>query len=298
MLSRKRKYFKQWFILSVSLLLISIVSCNNSPEDPAQFSVAFFTDIHLNMVDNGCFEGLNKAISIADSFGVDFILTGGDNVDIDVLKDDSATAFKLYEKYFEIIQSSPVKIFSAIGNHDRYSGARFEDPMRGSALFESFLGKSYYSNDHKNWHFITLNTVQNVNGQYAINDIQKDWLINDLNGLGKKVPIVIICHVPFLSTYTPATSDRYGFDSFSNFRDILNLFEDYNLKLVLQGHQHLYEEIKVRNVQYITGGAISASWWGGPYYRTEEGFLLLNFTENDFSWNYIDYGWEAKKPIK
>jgi hypothetical protein len=71
------------------------------------------------------------------------------------------------------------------------------------------------------------------------------------------------------------------------------LFENYNLKLVLQGHQHLYEEIKVKDVQFITGGAVSASWWGGPYYGTEEGFLLLKFSDDDFSWQYVDYGWEV-----
>lgn len=285
---------KKWLVLSTLIILFSFLSCDNETEEKDSFSVAFFTDIHLNMGDNGCFQGLDKAISMADSFGVDFILTGGDNVDIDVLKDDSVSAYTLYGKFSEVMQSSPVKIYPAIGNHDRYSGSYFNDPMSGAALFESFLGKSYYSIDHKNWHFITLNTVQTVQGQYAIDDTQKSWLIEDIKGLDKNVPTVLVCHVPFLSTYTPATSGKYGFDSFSNFREILDLFENINLKLVLQGHQHLYEEIKTRNIQFITGGAVSASWWGGPYYGTEEGFLLLNFSENNFTWEYIEYGWEPQ----
>ena len=138
-----------------------------------------------------------------------------------------------------------------------------------------------------------MNTVQTVSGQYAVDEKQKEWLIDDLKSISKNTPLVLTCHVPFISVYTPATSDRYGFDSFSNFREILNLFENYNLKLVLQGHQHLYEEIKVKDVQFITGGAVSASWWGGPYYGTEEGFLLLKFSDDDFSWQYVDYGWEV-----
>lgn len=284
---------KRCFRLAVYIFLIGSTSCINEVENTESFSVAFFTDIHLNMGDNGCFQGLDKAIYMADSFGVDFILTGGDNVDIDVLKDDSITAYELYNRFSEVIQLSPLKIYPAIGNHDRYSGARFEDPLREEGLFESYLGESYYSFTHKSWHFITLNTVQTIDGQYAIDEIQKNWLINDLKTIDKNTPLVLTCHVPFISVYTPATSNKYGFDSFSNFREILNLFENYNLRLVLQGHQHLYEEVKVRNVQFITGGAISASWWGGPYYGTEEGFLLLQFTKDDFSWQYVDYGWEV-----
>jgi len=65
--------------------------------------------------------------------------------------------------------------------------------------------------------------------------------------------------------------------------------------LVLQGHMHLYEEIKVKGVQFITAGAVSASWWGGVYHGTEEGYLLLHMDGDNFHWEYLDYGWEAKK---
>ena len=72
------------------------------------------------------------------------------------------------------------------------------------------------------------------------------------------------------------------------------MFENKNLKLVLQGHMHLYEEIKVKGVQFITAGAVSASWWGGAYHGTEEGFLKIDIDGNDFDWEYVDYGWEVQ----
>lgn len=72
------------------------------------------------------------------------------------------------------------------------------------------------------------------------------------------------------------------------------MFDNKNLKLVLQGHMHLYEEIKVKGVQFITAGAISASWWGGPYYGTEEGYLKVDINGNNFDWEYVDYGWEVE----
>lgn len=44
----------------------------------------------------------------------------------------------------------------------------------------------------------------------------------------------------------------------------------------------------------ITGGAVSAAWWEGPYLGTEEGFLLLKVSGNSVIWEYIDYGWAVK----
>ena len=272
--------------LILFLLPIVFTGCKTKGDPGASFSIAFFTDIHLNMGNNGCFDGFRKAIHSADSLGVDFIITGGDNVDIDVLKDDSTTAHELYRRFRSIQEESPMDFFTTIGNHDRYTGAYFEDPLRGATLFESYLGSSYYSFDHKNWHFIVLNTVEVVDGQYAVGPEQYEWLRKDLDQTDHEIPIVLVGHVPVLSVYTPAVSETYGFDSFSNFREVLNLFTDHNLKLVLQGHQHLYEEILTRDIQYITGGAVSASWWGGPYYGTEEGFLLVHFDGEEFNWKY------------
>ena len=284
----------QSFILFLFLALF-ITSCSQQKQQKPVFKIAFLTDIHLNMGENGCFEGFQKALQTANTKDIDFVLTGGDNMDIDVLKEDSTTAHELYKRFMKIKENYPVPIYPAIGNHDRYTGAYFDDPMRGSNLFESYLEKSYYEFDHKGWKFIVLNTVQVVDGQYAVGPEQYEWLKGVLKNTDKSTPLVLVGHVPLLSVYTPAVSEKYGFDSFSNFREILNLIKDYNFKLALQGHQHLYEEIYTRGVQYITGGAVSASWWGGPYYETEEGFLVLSFYEDDFEWEYIDYGWEINK---
>ena len=71
------------------------------------------------------------------------------------------------------------------------------------------------------------------------------------------------------------------------------MFKGKNLKLVLQGHQHLYEEIKTLGVQFVTAGAVSANWWGGNYHGTEEGYLLVKIDGDKFTHEYVDYGWEV-----
>jgi DNA repair exonuclease SbcCD nuclease subunit len=275
-------------VLFVSLIWIKAIETN---EDTDTFSFAFLTDIHLNKGDNDCFKGLEKAIYSVKEHHADFILTGGDNVDIDVPGKDSSTAHYLYGQYAELIANSGINYFASIGNHDRFFGCEKSNPLYEKGLFEKYLNKSYFSFDHKGWHFIVLNTSNSV-----VKAEQKQWLAADLKKIDSETPIIISTHVPFLSVYYPALQGKYtDTDTFKNFKEIWDMFEDKNLKLVLQGHMHLYEEIKVKGVQFITAGAVSASWWGGAYHGTEEGYLLINIDGNDFDWEYVDYGWEAKK---
>jgi hypothetical protein len=104
---------------------------------------------------------------------------------------------------------------------------------------------------------------------------------------------VLIQHVPVYSLYYPAVEAKFSpWDVVCNFREELNLFREHNLKLVLQGHQHIHEEILMQDVQYITGGAVSANWWKGSFHGTEEGFLLVQARDDgEFEWEYVDIGW-------
>ena len=80
-----------------------------------------------------------------------------------------------------------------------------------------------------------------------------------------------------------------------NSAEVLKLFKDHNLKLVLQGHLHWVEDLFIEGkTHFITGGAVAGrpSWKGT---RTgEEGFMLIKIKGEKVSWNYIDYGWETR----
>ena len=287
------KQFTMKYLFFTLVFFTTICTNASQPVAPAKntkFSFAFFTDIHLNDGDNDCFEGFDKAIADAKSKKVDFILTGGDNVDIDVLGDDAKTAHERYQKYARAIKNSGITFYPTIGNHDRFFGCSKDDPLYNEGLFEKYLHKSYYSFNYKGWHFIVLNTANSV-----VDTKQKQWLANDLSKLDAKTPIIVSTHVPFLTVYYPTLQGKYtSADTCSNFKEIWDMFEGKNLKLVLQGHMHLYEEIKVKGVQFITAGAVSADWWGGPFHGTEEGYLKVNIHGDNFGWEYVDYGWKVK----
>ncbi len=284
---------KKQLTLLVSLMLACGVSTAQE-----KFSFAFLTDVHLNKNPKArSYDGLKQAIQSADASGADFILTGGDNVDVDGMKADrKADAAQLYQDYKELIAASSLKWYLTIGNHDRYWGDGPDGGTYGEALFQSFFGDTYYTFDHKGWRFIVLNSTEICEGNYCISDVQYEWLETVLANTPATQPIIVSTHVPFLSLYYPVLEGRYtATDTFANQKQVFDRFSDHNLKLVLQGHQHLYEEIKVKGVQFITAGAVSAGWWGGAFHGTEEGFLHVHTDGDAFTWEYIDYGWEVKK---
>ena len=80
-----------------------------------------------------------------------------------------------------------------------------------------------------------------------------------------------------------------------NAREVLDLFEGHTLRLVLQGHLHYLEDIEVNGTHFITAGAVSGRWWSGSNHGVEEGFLMIYVKGDEFSWEYVDYGWEVEK---
>ena len=262
------------------------------------FSFAFLTDMHVNLnPQSRSLAGFKQAVRSAEASGIDFIISGGDNVDVDGMKKERREeATQLYKDYKKVVDDSAVKWYLTIGNHDRFWDDSQPHNTYGDALFSSFFGETYYSFNHKGWLFIVLNTTQICNGKYCIDDVQQKWLTNLLDRTPADQPIVISTHVPFLSLYYPVLEGRYtDSDTFGNQKEVFDMFANHNLRLVLQGHQHLYEEIKIKDVQFITAGAVSANWWAGPFHGTEEGFLKVNIHGGDFDWEYVDYGWDVQR---
>jgi len=117
----------------------------------------------------------------------------------------------------------------------------------------------------------------------------------DISKTEKKTPTVIITHIPLLTLqsqyfYGSLAPNSQG-DVIVNSKEVLNLFKDSNLKLVLQGHLHYYEKLEIIDKTFITGGAVCASWWEGPYNGTQEGFVVLDIDGDKFNAVYHDYDW-------
>ena len=169
-------------------------------------------------------------------------------------------------------------------------------------MFEKRIGPRYQRIDHKGWVFLILDSVvKDRKGGYegGIDSEQIQWLKNQLASTSSETPIVISLHIPLLTTEAQilrgATAANEPGEVVVNSKEVLDLFQNHNLKLVLQGHLHYYETLFVFGTNYVTGGSVAAAWWEGPYLGTEEGFLMVKVKGDEVSWEYVDYGWAVKK---
>lgn len=289
-------------VLSLMLIILGL-HANVSSQD---FSFIFMTDIHVKP-EAGATAGFLKAIDTANQLPADFVITGGDLV-FDVMRGNKGRGDSLFNLYKTCIKKIKVPIYNCIGNHELFgiykeSGIDSTDPDYKYGMFERHLGPTYYSFNHKGWHFIVVNSIVEKNRRYQgrIHEKQMEWLKSDLSLISQDMPVVMVTHIPFVSAFqqvnpSNAAQTAESGQWISNRDEVLKLFEHKNLKLVLQGHLHWLEDINVKNkTRFITGGAIAGrpSWRGARH--NEEGFLHIKIKDGDIQWSYIDYGWEPRE---
>lgn len=306
-------------IITIALFFLSfnINAQNKSTSDsrksnPEDFSFVFMTDIHLQP-ERGAQEAFQKVIDSVNKLNVDFIITGGDLV-YDVLRGNFNRSDSLFKTYAKTIKKFNVPVYNTIGNHELFgiykeSDIDKEHPDYKYGMYERYLGKRYYSFDHKGWHFISLCSIEEKDQRYIglIDDEQKEWLKNDIAKLDPDTPIIISTHIPFISTYKqryPKNKTKEAPNELwiYNRTEILEMFNDLNLKLVLQGHMHWIEDINIQNkTRYITGGSVAGrpSWRrkddrGDDVYFDEEGFMVIEVKDGSISWKYLDNKWESR----
>ena len=299
---------KRFRLLLVSILFASLfIGCaENGKNNDKDFSFVFMTDIHVQWKRHAK-EGFTAAVNKINKINPDFVITGGDLI-MDALGQKLPRADSLYNLYFDVTSHLQMPIYNTIGNHEvlglyKESGVSPDDPDYGKNLFLRKMNydKTYQSFNYKGWHFILLDAIGFTKERkyYGhIDSLQIEWLKKDLQGISETTPIVISVHIPFFSIYKQMregpTAAFKGNEVIVNALQVLDLFKDYNLKLVLQGHLHELEDIYYKGVHFITGGAVCAAWWTGPNVGHPEGFVVVDVKGDEFTWHYQTYGWDAK----
>jgi 3',5'-cyclic AMP phosphodiesterase CpdA len=268
------------------------------------FSFVYATDVHI-MPERNATQGFLQAIDTINKLAPDFVLTGGDNI-MDALGQTYSRSDSLYNLWQKTVTNLKMPVYHTIGNHEVFglyekSGIDPSHEEYGKKLYENRLAKRYYSFDHKNWHFIVLDGIGfTEDRQYYgyIDSVQIEWLKQDLEKTGKETPVIVSTHIPLLSVGAQVQigpNEGLGRGSVVTNADVVRkILEQYNVKLVLQGHLHILEEIMYNDICYVTAGAVSSNWWNGPRNGMEEGFVKVDISGNDFKWEYVDFGWEVK----
>jgi 3',5'-cyclic AMP phosphodiesterase CpdA len=278
-----------------------------SPSLTRPLRCVFYSDVHAR-VEWDTPQALARAAEAINARSPDLVLAGGDLI-TDGFQSAAAVVEPRWDVYMEMHRAIRAPVYPVLGNHDLVAAlpedgtAASRDPR---AIFRQRFGleRTYYAFDAGHHRFFVLDSVQVVGGEEKyegrISEEQIDWLRRELLGLETSRPLVLATHIPLRTAFFQATEGATAAAPRSrvvvNSKEVLDLFADRRLVLVLQGHMHVHESLRWRETTFVTGGALSGRWWRGPWQGTEEGFVVVTLDGGRVDVEYVDYGWDARRP--
>ncbi len=294
-------------LAGVLLLALCATNPGYAADDETRLRIVFFSDVHAR-TEWGTPEALALAAQAINAQDADLVLGGGDLI-TDGFQSGPAAVAARWDAYMAFHDALEGRVHTVIGNHDLVAAV----PEDGSApaadpraeFRERFgLERTYGSFDLHGYHVVLLDSIE-ITGpaskyQGRISREQLAWLADDLARIPPAQPVILATHIPlvtsfFLFTEEPTAGAPTG-RVIVNAADVLQLFENRNLVLVLQGHMHVSESITWRGTTFVTGGAISGRWWRGDYEGTPAGFTLVELDGEDVDWRYVELGWQPRRP--
>jgi len=254
------------------------VSCNNedfesnfvtgSNSNVTSFSFYAYGDTRTQPAEHdGVAEQILTEITNAPASQT-FIFNSGDLVANGEDENDWDNQFfdAQYTHINEMLSSLPY--IAAVGNHEG-NGTLFAKYFPYS-LYEN-TGNTYFSFDNANAHFIIIDQFTD----YSAGSTQYDWIVDDLQNSDKPWKFAVF-HKPGWSA-----------GGHSNDVDVQNilqpLFEQYDVPVVINGHNHYYSHAIVNDIHHITTGG-----GGAPLYDPNSSYPNIVKVDKSFHFLKID----------
>jgi len=224
------------------------------------FSFVYLPDIHLRP-DSMVSSGFDRIASIVNKLSPDFVLTGGDMIYTakTINGKKAAVLFDFMDMKFEKFR---MPVYLTMGNHEnvgitKESGIDKTDPDWGKQMVERRYNKRYYSFVYEGWKFFVLDGIKirekEKDYTQGIDAEQIDWMRRELESTDTIMPLVISMHTPFVNPHDVISSVSGPVSSICD--SVMKMFTRYNLKLVLEGHTHLYMDLSFEDISYLSGGS-------------------------------------------
>ena len=282
--------------------------CSLRRMDKGSIRLVFFTDVHAR-TEWDTPEAMALAADAINAQKADLVIAGGDLI-TDGFQSSAAKVAPRWEAYMKMHRAIEADVYPTLGNHDLVAvepgdGSPAAENPRTIYLSHLGLEQTFYSFNAVGYHFVILDSIHisgdEFNYRGLIGPEQLEWLRRDLSSVPQNKPIVLVTHIPLLTAFFNAshgaTIAAMPNRVVVNNRDVFKAIEKHNVILVLQGHLHVNEMVRWRNTTFLTGGAICGKWWRGQWYGTEEGFDVITLAGNHIEYEYVDFGWEARRPI-
>ena len=271
-------------------------SQKTSPRLPP-LRIAFFTDVHARE-DMNVPTRLTAAAKAISAIQADLVIGTGDTVHggFTSRPEKMSARFELARNFIKAI-GRPVVLLP--GNHD-FVGVRPEDgrlpepdPLRmfRETFTEEIPPRSW---EFQGYRFFQIQTVQPVKEKWLyegrVTDEELSWLEAQLAGTPHDQPLILLSHMPLQTTHqqvqvAPLAPLKPNL-VVTNARDVLKLFANHNLRVILQGHLHVNERVQWNDQNFLMGGAICGAWWKGPNLGTPPGFGVLKIQGSEIRWEY------------
>jgi len=236
------------------------------------FTFAHISDAHIQQIRGTKFvrnwdRGLIRAVAETNLLAPkpDFVVFGGDLAQLGKKSELDHGA--------EMLSKLSYKVYCVMGEHDYY--------LDLGEYWSKLFGPHYYSWDHKDVHFVVLNSVltydewtherwptqeqrmlemaglDNPNGsQFMVGEKQRAWLREDLGKVKKGTPIVVFSHSPIQKIYK---GWNFWTEDAEEVQALLRPFEDVT---VIYGHVH---QVQYNQIGKISFHAVMATAWPWPY---------------------------------
>lgn len=214
----------------------------------------------------------SEIIRKINAFNIDFSLYSGDFVELAAAGDQWDSFLGTYQPF-----TKHIPFMTALGNHEK----------NHSIYYNTFAlpGKGeYYSFNYGCAHIVVLHTFwEGCNFENYTEQV--NWMITDLENHVDYEWKIVMMHRPPFSSFQRYHEGWYDMINES----LVPIFEQYNIDLVITGHEHAYERLFKNNVTYIvSGGAGSWLYQINPAYFIDESvyieathnFLFLSVYDN------------------
>lgn len=270
--------------------------------------IVFFTDIHAR-VEWDTPTAMELAAELINRQEADLLICGGDCITDGYQSSRAAVAHRWRAYREHLADRLRMRPITAIGNHD-YVGAMPEDGSEPEpdprAAFREELGVPvlWQSVDAGSCRVLTLDSVDITRDELKyrgfVDAAQLAWLREEVARVPDDVPIILVTHMPLLTTFFQATEGGENAAPRNrivvNNREVLDVFSGRRLPVVLQGHLHVDEILRWGGTTFITGGAVCGKWWRGAWMGTEPGFGVVTLRRNRVDWEYVELGWTPRRP--
>ncbi|MBC8468063.1 MAG: metallophosphoesterase [Planctomycetes bacterium] len=261
--------------LTAAVLLMSCDSNTKYSDKTESFTFVQMCDTQLGFSDYEKDKAsFRQAVRQINELNPDFVVICGDLVH--TANDKSFSDFK------EIISSFQMPCYYVPGNHDIGNKPTPESLQ----YYRKMLGEYYFVFEHKGTTFICVNTQLWKEPVQDESEKQDRWLKERLKiASGKGQQIFIVGHYPLFCREADEPEEYMNLP-LEKRRELLRLFDQYNVVAVLNGHTHTLILNRYKNIQMVNAETTSKNFDKRPlgfrmWYATEEGLPRHDFVPLD-----------------